>query len=118
MLPFFERWKRFQPGPISLPVMTEAEELHRLGMIADKAFGKKLEEFWIELKQMAGTKTKIDYWAFVKGQNRSETVSRAQLASFLVTSGYATLESKGAGLTVAPNGQPGIRKRAAALSFP
>ena len=118
MLPFFERWKRFRPGPISLPITTEAEELHRLGMIADKAFGKKLDESWIELKQMAGTKTKIDYWAFVKGQNRSETVSRAQLASFLVTYGYASLESEGRELTLAPKAQPSIRKEATPVSFP
>src|SRR2546422_10534281 len=81
MLPFFERWKRFQPGPMSLPITTEAEELHRLGMIADKAFGKTLDEFWIELKEMAGAKTKIDFYAFVNSQNHSDTISRVILTS-------------------------------------
>jgi hypothetical protein len=118
MLPFFERWKRFQPGPMSLPSTTEANELHRLGVIADKAFSKKLDEFWVEMKKMAGTKAKIDYWAFVKGQNRSETVSRAQLASFLVTYGYATLESEQGELILAPKDQPSMRKEATPESLP
>src|SRR6267143_149060 len=118
MLPFFERWRRFRPGPMSLPVTTEAEELHRLGMIADKAFGKKLDEFWIELKQMSGPKAKMDYWAFIKGQNRSETVSRAQLASFLVSYGYANLELERGQLVLAPKEQPSIRKEATPISFP
>src|SRR6267143_297482 len=118
MLPFFERWKRFQPGPMSLPLTTEAGELHRLGMIADKAFGKRLDDFWIELREMSGPKAKIDYWAFVKGQNRSETVSRAQLASFLVSYGYANLELERGQLVLAPKEQPSIRKEATPISFP
>lgn len=118
MLPFFDRWKRFQPGPIFLPLGTETEELHRLGLMADKAFGSRLDEFWIEMKKMTGTKTKIDYWAFVKGQNRSETVSRAQLTSFLVTYGYATLESENGQLTLAPKERRSIQKEATPESFP
>jgi hypothetical protein len=118
MLPFFERWKRFQPGPVSLPLGTEEEELHRLGLMADKTFGKKLDEFWIEMKKMTGTNSKIDYWAFVKGQNRSETVSRAQLASFLVTYGYARLESEHGHLTLAPKERPSMRNEATPESFP
>src|SRR6267143_2367919 len=118
MLPFFERWKRFQPGPMSLPLTTEAGELHRLGMIADKACGKRLDDFWIELREMSGPKAKRDYWAFVKGQNRSETVSRAQLASFLVSYGYANLELERGQLVLEPKGQPSIRKEAILVCLP
>ena len=119
MLPFSERWHKLQPGPMSLPTTTEAEELHRLGMLSDRAFSRKLDEFWDELKQMAGASGKIDYWIFVKGKTRSETVHRAQLASFLVTYGYATLDLNGDDrLLLIPKNEPNIRQEATPVSFP
>ncbi len=118
MAPFSERWKKFQPGPMAFPGTTEADELHRLGMLADKAFGERLDEFWQELREKAGEKGKISYWSFIKGRNRTDTVARAQLTSFLVSYGYSTLETQDRQLVLLPRSEPVIHKESTPVSFP
>ncbi|HZD13195.1 MAG TPA: hypothetical protein VE177_06725 [Candidatus Binatus sp.] len=119
VVPFSERWKRFHPGPVSLPATAAPDELHHLGFLADKAFGRRLDEFWKELKNVTGPRDRIDYWTFVRGRSRSETVSRAQLASFLVTYGYAILDVEDdEHLVLIPKDEPSIRKESTPVSFP
>jgi len=118
MLPFSERWRRFQPGPLALPIASDAEELQRLGVLADKAFNKRLDEFWQQLRDRAGTDGRIGYWTFVKGRDRTETVVRAQLTSFLISYGYSTLETHDEQLVLVPKNEPSIRKESTPVSLP
>ena len=62
--------------------------------IFGEAFSEKLENFWVELKNLSKNdeNRKIEYWDFIGAETYGETVHRAFLASFLVTYGYATLE--------------------------
>ncbi len=118
MLPFSERWRRFQPGPLAHPTSSDAEELQRLGVLADKAFNQKLEEFWQQLRKRAGTNGKIGYWTFIKGSDRTDTVARAQLTSFLISYGYSTLETHDTQLFLVPKNEPSIRKESTPVSLP
>ena len=118
LLSFFERRKRLQLGPFAVPEPTGLGDLARAGLMEEKGFNKRLHEFWGELKQKAGLGQSIEYWSFVKTADFSETVSRAQLVSFLVTYGYATMEKMGKKITLTPRENPQPPAQGSPLSFP
>lgn len=93
LLPPLEgRWPQFEARrPFGSGSATE-EELRRRGMILDRSFEEELEEEWQKLAKMAG-EGRVSFWDFVYADSYEETVRRAYLASFLVTYGYAGLES-------------------------
>ncbi len=117
-LSFFDRRRKLQLGPFAGPGEAEIGELTRAGLAEDRAFSKKLTEFWEELKEKAGPNSQIDYWRFVKGDQFAETVRRAQLVSFLVTYGYANMRRKGENILLSPREEPHLSTRGSPLSLP
>ena len=93
LLPPLEgRWPEFEARGPSGPGSATEEELRRQGMILDGSFEEALEEEWRKLVKMAGD-GRVSFWDFVYADSYEETVRRAYLASFLVTYGYAGLET-------------------------
>src|SRR5207245_3907029 len=91
----FERRKSLQLGPFVSPYATDFGELARMRVVEEKAFTRKMQDLWKELKESAEKDERVDYWNFVRGSDFAETIARAQLVSFLVTYGYANLQRKG-----------------------
>ncbi len=118
MLSFFERRKRLQPGPFEGPGSTDIGELSALRIIDEKIFSKRLEDFWNMLREKTSSARRVEYWSLVRGFTFAETVSRAQLVSFLVSYGMATLEKKNETLFVAPKQPPFQNREGSAVSFP
>ncbi len=118
MLSFYERRKRLQLGPFTMPEAAGLAELTSAGLVEEKAFSKKLQEVWSELKQTAGPDGTVEYWVFVAMSTFRETVKRAQIVSFLVSYGFASLEQKRGNLFLIPKQQPQPPKQGSPLSFP
>jgi hypothetical protein len=117
MLSFFERRKRLQAGPFSEPSEMETAELARLRIHEEKAFNQRLEDLRIEMKNKSGDNG-IDYWKFVKAGTFAQTVLRAQMVSFLVSYGMATLERTEEKMVLIPRDPPFARGQGSPLSLP
>jgi hypothetical protein len=117
MLSFFERRKRLQAGPFSEPSEMETAELARLRIHEEKAFNQRLEDLRIEMKNKSGDNG-IDYWKFVKAGTFAQTVLRAQMVSFLVSYGMATLERTEEKMVLIPRDPPFATGRGSPLSLP
>ncbi len=74
------------------------EELAALGILSREGFLAFLGALWDELKAMGS----VAYWDFVRRARFEETVRRAYGVSFLVSYGYADLESTEGPLTLSP----------------
>ncbi|HEY5620648.1 MAG TPA: hypothetical protein VIK88_03230 [Candidatus Bathyarchaeia archaeon] len=118
LLSFFERRRRLELGPLAMPGSVELSDLSRAGLMEDKAFTKRLNDFWEELKEKASPDNGIEYWSFVKASRFAETVTRAQFVSFLVTYGYATMEKMGKKLVLSSREKPQPPTQGPPLSFP
>ncbi len=118
MLSFFERRSRFDLGPFTSPEAFGLGDLSSSGMMEDQTFTQRLHGFWNELKSRAKNGEKIEYWSFVRSQDFRETVSRAQLVSFLVSYGYASMEKKGDRILLTPNENPKPQIEGSPHSFP
>jgi len=118
MLSFFERRRKLYPGAFEAPGSADSVELTTLRILEEKVFSKKLEDFWKHLKERTPDNGKIDYWTLVKGPNFAETVSRAQMVSFLVSYGMATLEKKREKLYVVAKEPPFASREGSPVSFP
>ncbi len=118
MLSFFERRKRLQLGPLATPESASQTELSSAGLIEEKAFAQKLQDMWDELHGKSEQSGFTEYWSFVQGRSFPETVSKAQVVSFLVSYGYADLEEKDSRLVLVPKKQPQLSMVGSALSYP
>ncbi len=118
MLSFFERRRRLFPGAFEVPRSADSVELTTLRILEEKAFGKKLEEFWRLLKERTPDNGKTDYWDLVKGTDFAETVFRAQMVSFLVSYGMAALEKKREKLYIVAKEPPFATREGSPVSFP
>ena len=118
MLSFFERRRKLFPGAFETPGSADSVELTTLRILEEKAFSKKLEEFWKHLRERTADNGKTDYWTLVKGSNFAETVYRAQMVSFLVSYGMAALEKKREKLYVAAKEPPFSSREGSPVSFP
>jgi hypothetical protein len=118
MLSFFERRKRLTTGPFENLGTTNLEELARLRIMEEKAFSKKLEEFWLSLKEKEMTGTGIEYWSYVKGASFVETVTRAQMVSFLLSYGMATLRKQGEKMYLISKEPPFVSGEGSGISLP
>jgi len=118
MLSFFERRRKLFPGAFESPGSADSVELTTLRILEEKVFSKKLEDFWKQLKERTPDSGKIDYWTLVKGPNFAETVSRAQMVSFLVSYGMAVLEKKREKLYVVAKEPPFASREGSPVSFP
>jgi hypothetical protein len=118
MLSFFERRKRLHLGPFVGPSSTDLGELARMRVVEEKAYTRKMQDLWKELKNSAEKDEKVDYWDFISGSDFAQTISRAQLVSFLVSYGYANLLRKGNSIFLVPKATPDPHPEGSPLSFP
>ena len=118
MLSFFERRKRLHLGPFAVPETTDLGELARMRVVEEKAYTRKMQDLWKELKESAGNDQRVEYWAFIGSSDFAQTIVRAQLVSFLVSYGYANLLRKGNGLFLVPKARPDAHLEGSPLSFP
>ncbi|HEV2118702.1 MAG TPA: hypothetical protein VGS11_01135 [Candidatus Bathyarchaeia archaeon] len=118
MLSFFERRKRLHLGPFDNPGIANLGELARTRIVEEKAYTRKMQDLWKELKDRADEDRKVDYWNFITGTDFAATITRAQLVSFLVSYGYANLQRKGTSMLLVPKARPELRQEGSALSFP
>ncbi len=118
MLSFFDRRKRLQLGPFATPDATNYQDLTKMRVLEEKAYTRKMHELWNELKEQAGEKGVVDYWAFIGQSDFASTVARAQLVSFLVSYGYAILERKGTKMSLIPKARPDPHLEGSPQTFP
>ena len=118
MLSFFERRKRLHLGPFALPETTDLGELARMRVFEEKAYTRKMQDLWKELKESAGDDQRVGYWDFIGGSDFAQTIVRAQLVSFLVSYGYATLLREENHLFIVPKARPDPHLEGSPLSFP
>lgn len=118
MLSFFDRRKRLHLGPFDATEATNMGELARMRVLDEKAYTRKMQDLWDELKQASEENEKVDYWDFVKASDFAQTVARAQLVSFLVSYGYANLQRKGNAMFLVPKAKPDRHLEGSPLSFP
>ena len=118
MLSFFERRKRLHLGPFVMPETTDLAELTRMRVLDEKAYTTKMRDMWRELKERTGDDQRVDYWDFIGGSDFAQTVVRAQLVSFLVSYGYASLQRKGNSMFLVPKARPDPHLEGSPLSFP
>src|SRR6266849_10031566 len=77
MLSFFERRKRLHLGPFVMPATTDMGELAQMRIVDEKAYTRKMQDLWNELKERAGEDQRVDYWDFIGGSDFAQTVVRA-----------------------------------------
>ena len=118
MLSFFERRKRLKAGPFDAPGSMDTPELARMRVHEEKAFSRRLEELRIELRERSRNEGLVEYWAFVRSGSFAQTVHRAQMVSFLVSYGMATLERKREKMILIPRDPPFTSSNGSPLSFP
>src|SRR5207237_4423781 len=92
-------------GPFDNPEATDLSELAHMRVVDEKAYTRRMQDLWNELKKRAGEDGTLDYWNFVKASDFAQTVTRAQLVSFLVSYGYANLRRKGNNLFLFTEGK-------------
>ena len=118
MLSFFDRRKRLHLGPFEGPGSTDLGELARMRVVEEKAYTRKMQDLWKELKNSAEKDERVDYWDFISGSDFAQTIARAQLVSFLVSYGYANLLRKGNSIFLVPKAKPDPHPEGSPLSFP
>jgi hypothetical protein len=118
MLSFFERRKRLHLGPFVIPETTDLGELARMRVVEEKAYTRKMQDLWKELKESAGEDNSVDYWTFIRRSEFAQTITRAQLVSFLVSYGYANLQRRGKSIFLVPKAKPDPHLEGSPLSFP
>lgn len=117
LLPIAERWKRRDYSGGRKPDTADSSILSGLG-IQGEDFGKLLTSLWEELRAQYIDKKPVEYWKFVHAQSYQETVQRAYFVSFLVTYGYAKLQTEGEQLLLVPMDEPSKKAIEGGVSFP
>lgn len=103
MPPMSERWRPFQPGEFKRASELTRAESRKLDIIAETTFKANLESLWNEMKSRAEGLGWITYNEFVYSPDFTETVNRAYYVSFLLTYGYARLQTRDQELILLPN---------------
>ena len=117
LLPINERWLRKAPPEKVNPQSADPSTLDSLGITGEQ-FNKQLVNLWNELhKSFQTAQRPVDYWTFIRKTSYQETVQRAYRVSFLITYGYARLQSEAEKLTLVPMSEP-LGKATAGISFP
>jgi hypothetical protein len=118
LLPIQERWKRREYERGKAPTSADNSVLDGLG-IHGKEFAEQMTGLWKELQEIHNTEQKpVEYWSFVRRANHQDTVQRAYFVSFLITYGYAKLQTEGDAMTLIPNDQPTNKAPQGGVSFP
>lgn len=117
LLPINERWLRKNQQESTKPDSADSSTLNELG-ISGEEFDDQLIGLWNELRKVfEPTQQPVDYWTFIRSTSYQETVQRAYRVSFLITYGYAKLQSEAEKLSLVPMSVP-AGKATAGISFP
>lgn len=84
LIPIRERGRYGEEKDYPIEPLSD-EELLEMSVITKEELEKKIEEMKRELKK------ETDYYAFVMNDSYEESVKRAQILSFLISGGFATL---------------------------
>jgi hypothetical protein len=117
LLPIADRWKRRDYSGGKKPESADSSTLSGLGIHGEE-FGKILTSLWEELRRQYVDMKPVDYWKFVRAQSYHETVQRAYFVSFLVTYGYAKLQTEAEQLMLVPLDEPSKKSIEGGVSFP
>jgi hypothetical protein len=118
LLPIADRWRSREYQPGKQPGIADSETIAELGLQGDE-FNKELTALWNELRQLYNALgMPIDYWKFVRRTSYQETVRRAHHLSYLVTYGFAKLQSEKTQLVLIPIDEPSNKPISDAVSFP
>src|SRR3989441_4265570 len=66
MLSFFERRKRLHLGPFITPDAADLGEMARMRVVEEKAYTRKMEDLWKELRNSAERDGRVNYWDFIR----------------------------------------------------
>jgi hypothetical protein len=102
LLPYIDRLTRWEMGRGRPPTVQQYGDLVRQGMLTREEFAKQVVALWNSLKDYARG-VPVEYNEFVRRDNYAETVERAYYLSFVVSFGYARLESRDGRLLIIPN---------------
>ena len=89
--PIDERWQKEGPFNDNSDSISK-DDLIKLNILAEKTYREELERFSKDLSKKIGSKDRIPFWDFIGAETFQETLDRAQMTSFLISYGYATLE--------------------------
>jgi len=118
LLPINERWRSRESQSSKQPEIANSETVAELGLHGDE-FNNELIALWNELRQLYNVVRKpIDYWKFIRHTSYQETVRRAHDLSYLVTYGFAKLQSDKAQLVLIPIDEPPNKPASNAVGFP
>lgn len=117
LLPIDARWKRRDYANGKRPDIADSSTLTGLGIHGEE-FGKLLTSLWEELRGRYVDQKPVEYWHFVRAESYHETVQRAYFVSFLVTYGYAKLQTEGEQLLLVPMDEPSKKAVEGGVSFP
>jgi hypothetical protein len=117
LLPIAERWKRRDYSGGKRPDTADSSTLSGLGIHGEE-FGKLLTSLWEELRAQYIDEKPVEYWKFVRAPSYHGTVQRAYFVSFLVTYGYAKLQTEGEQLLLVPTDEPSKKAIEGGVSFP
>ena len=117
LLPIAERWQRRDYSGGKKPDSADSSTLSGLG-IQGEDFEKLLTKLWEELRAQYINQKPVDYWKFVRAPSYHEIVQRAYFVSFLVTYGYAKLETEGEQLLLVPMDTPSKKAIEGGVSLP
>jgi len=92
LIPLDERWRDPQLELIDAGIAT-IDEARELGLLPEEGFADMIESFWRDLEKRVGKGGRISYWDWIGADTYTETVARSYLTVFLVTYGYANINT-------------------------
>ena len=93
LLPIAQRWKKREIAQGKRPSLADDNVLTGLGIHGEE-FNKRITQMYAELCAAYNSSKPVDYWAFVRRPDYQVTVQRAYFVSFLITYGYAKLQTE------------------------
>ena len=119
LIPLAERWKISNLQLIEAGTAT-MDEARALGYLPEEGFVDVIESFWRVLEERVGRGGLIAYWDWIGANTYEETVKRSYLTVFLVSYGYANIESDrfGEKVEIIHNPEPRPEPGQAKVSIP
>jgi len=119
LIPLAERWKEPDLQLVDAGTAT-LDEARALGYLPEEGFADVIESFWKELEERVSKGGRIAYWNWIGADTYDETVKRSYLTVFLVTYGYANIESDrfGEKIEIIHNIEPHPEPGQAKISIP
>jgi hypothetical protein len=119
LIPLAERWKESDVQMVDAGTAT-LDEARALGYLPEEGFADIMESFWRALEGRVGKGGRIAYWDWIGADTYEETVKRSYLTVFLVSYGYANIESDrfGEKIEIIHNSEPHPDPEQSKISVP